>query len=344
MQTTHNTILQDIEIKPKIGFVGVGWIGLNRLQAIKKENIITVDAIADTDTDKLNQAATAVPEAKVYSAIEDILTEKPQGVVIATPSATHAELSVKALESGAAVFCQKPLGRTASETQMVVDTAKKNNKLLGVDFSYRFTRGMQKIYQLAQSGALGNIYAANLVFHNAYGPDKDWFYKPELSGGGCVIDLGSHLIDLAMWILDFPAISNVSSSLFAQGKPILKPETETEDYAVANIVTEKGTHIQLSCSWNLHTGQDALIEATFFGTKGGATFRNVNGSFYDFETFRNYNKTKRELLDSPPDKWGGKAAINWSERLANHEGFNQEAFEFIKVAEVIDMIYKRNTL
>ncbi len=330
------------QTKPKIGFIGVGWIGLNRMNAMLKENLITVDYIADSSEESLLKAQQAVPDASLYLTLNEVLDEEPDGIVIATPSAMHASQAIAALEKGISVFCQKPLARTAQETSLVVSAAEKSGKLLGVDFSYRFTEGMQKINQLIKSKAFGKIFAVNLVFHNAYGPDKEWFYKPELSGGGCVIDLGSHLIDLALWILDFPEVSNVSSSLFSGGKPIAIPETETEDFAIANIETKTGTTIQLACSWNLQAGQDAVIEATFYGTEGGAAFRNIDGSFFHFEAYKFHLKTKREILTSQtPDDWGGRAATDWARKLSKGEGFNAEAHQFVKVAEVIDRIYKR---
>jgi predicted dehydrogenase len=342
MYNEQNEVITQTQTKPNIGFIGVGWIGLNRLNAMLKENLITVGSIADASEESLLKAQQVVPDASLYLTLSEVLEEKPEGIVIATPSAFHASQAISALENGVSVFCQKPLARTARETEMVVNAAEKSDKLLGVDFSYRFTEGMQKINQLIKSEAFGEIFAINLVFHNAYGPDKEWFYKPELSGGGCVIDLGSHLIDLALWILDFPEITNVSSSLFSGGKPIALPETETEDFAIATMETVNGTAIQLACSWNLQAGQDAVIEATFYGTKGGATFRNIDGSFFHFEAYKFHQKTKKELLTSQaPDDWGGRAAITWARQLGKGEGFNKEAYQFVKVAEVIDRIYKR---
>lgn len=341
MDLIEKPVLNETQLKPRVGFLGVGWIGLNRMNAIREQTRIKIEAIADIEPGNLEQAKSSAPDATLCYFIEELLQENLNGVVIATPSALHASQSIYALENGASVFCQKPLGRTAKETREVVETAQKHNRLLGVDFSYRFTEGMQKIYHLIQSGAFGNIYAVNLIFHNAYGPDKKWFYDPELSGGGCVIDLGSHLIDLALWALNFPSIEKVTSSLFSQGKILRTPKKETEDYAVAAITTDEGTAINLSCSWNLHAGQDAIIEASFYGSAGGAFFRNVNGSFYHFEAFRSISKTSREQLSNPPDSWGGKAAIDWANRLTRGEGFNKSAFEFIQVAEIIDRIYNR---
>src|SRR5439155_24356843 len=135
-------------------------------------------------------------------------------------------------------FCQKPLGRDAGEVEAVIAAARAADRLLGVDLSYRWTAGMRAVRDLVRSGALGEIYAADLVFHNAYGPDKPWFYDPALSGGGCMMDLGVHLVDLALWTLDFPEASDVSGRLFAGGAPLRDRATQVEDYAVATVGLE----------------------------------------------------------------------------------------------------------
>jgi predicted dehydrogenase len=206
--------------RPRLGFLGVGWIGRHRMQAILRTDIVEIVAIADPSAEMVAEAGLLAPDAKLMTTLDDLLSEGLDGIVIATPSAMHAEQSIRALEKGVAVFCQKPLGRTTAEVQAVVDVAEAANCLLGVDFSYRFTEGMRRIRDIIRSGELGRIYAADLVFHNAYGPDKSWFYDPALSGGGCVMDLGVHLVDLALWSLDFPGMSSVSSKLFAAGEPV----------------------------------------------------------------------------------------------------------------------------
>jgi predicted dehydrogenase len=261
-------------------------------------------------------------------------------VVIATPSALHADQAAAALERGAAVFCQKPLGRTAAETAWVVDAAKRADRLLGVDLSYRFLEGARRVRELIQSGELGSIYAADLVFHNAYGPDKPWFYDPVLSGGGCVIDLGIHLVDLALWTLDPERVIGISSRLFSKGAPLSDNPAVVEDYAIAELDFQNGAAVRLACSWNLPAGCDAVISASFYGTRGGARLTNVGGSFFDF-TAERFRGTAREPLASPPEDWGGRAAIDWASRLAQGEGFDPAAERLIEVAVLIDTIYGR---
>jgi predicted dehydrogenase len=299
--------------RPRLGFLGLGWAGRSRLQAIVSADAGEVGAVADP----------ALPEA--LDTLDDLLELGLDGIVIATPSALHAEQAVEALEHGLAVFCQKPLGCSAVEARGVVDAARRADQLLGVDLSYRFARAFKVARDVVRDGEVGEIVAAELVFHNAYGPDKAWCFDPELAGGGCVIDLGVHLADLAVWILDLNPVE-VRSRL--RGRPI-------EQLATAEL-----DHVRLACSWNLHAGRDAIIEAHFHGTQGGVSVRNVDGSFYDFrcELLRG---TTTEILVSPPDDWPGRAAVEWTRRVAAGEGFDPAAEEHVRVAAILDRIYGR---
>ncbi|MGE5501621.1 MAG: Gfo/Idh/MocA family protein [Ignavibacteriales bacterium] len=325
--------------RPRVGFLGVGWIGRHRMEAIVNTGAVDVAAIADPSPEMAAEAARLAPGAEVVPNLDSLLDTGLDGVVIATPSALHAEQSIQALERGVAVFCQKPLGRTAREVRAVVDAAKAADRLLAVDLSYRFTEGMRRIRETVRAGELGKVFAVDLVFHNAYGPDRAWFYDPALSGGGCVMDLGVHLVDLALWTLDFPKVRGVTSRLLSGGEP-LSGHDKVEDYAVATLELETGAVVQLACSWRLQAGCEAIISASFYGTGGGAALKNVGGSFYDFEAAR-YRGTAPETLASPPDEWGGRAAADWARRLAAGERFDPTAERLVDVAEVLDRIYGR---
>jgi predicted dehydrogenase len=325
---------------PRLGFLGVGWIGRHRMEAIARSGVAEVAVVADAAPSAAAAGAEAAPGALVADSLDAILDVGVDGVVLATPSALHADEAIAALERGVAVFCQKPLARTGPETRRVVDAARAADRLLGVDLSYRFTAGAQAIRELVRSGELGDVYAIDLVFHNAYGPDKPWFYDPELSGGGCVIDLGIHLVDLALWTLGFPRVDGVTSRLFSRGTPLGARRDVVEDYAVARLDLAGGTVAQLACSWNLPAGCDAVIGASFYGTRGGAALRNVDGSFYDLVAER-FHGTRRETLSAPPDQWGGRAAVAWARRLAAGERYDPEIERLIEVAQALDAIYGR---
>ncbi|HET7896235.1 MAG TPA: Gfo/Idh/MocA family oxidoreductase [Flavisolibacter sp.] len=327
--------------KPKLAFAGVGWIGRHRLQMAVESNLADIAMITDPSAECMAEAMKLAPTAKTSSLFEQAISDSEvDGVVIATPGALHREQAVAAFESGKAVFCQKPLGRNADEVRAVVVAAKKANKLLGADFSYRYTAAFQAILPIIQSGELGNIFAIDLKFHNAYGPDKPWFYDKKLSGGGCVLDLGIHLIDLLLFALDFPEVDSVNSRLYTKGN-LLKTTNEVEDYANVQLTLNNEINANLACSWSLQAGCEAVIEASFYGTKGGVALKNINGSFYDFEAVR-YWGTKTESLVQPPDAWGGRALVNWIEKLSTNPDYNSEADNFIASAEVLDRIYGKH--
>jgi len=330
--------------RPRLGFLGTGWIGRNRLEAVVNADIADVVAISDPSEEMTSAARALAPEADVRGGIDELLEIGLDGLVVATPSALHAEQSCRALEAGIPVFCQKPLGRNAREVRKVVSAAKRANKLLMVDFSYRYIDGARTIRDLARNGEFGEIFAADLKFHNAYGPDKPWFFDRKLSGGGCLIDLGVHLVDLLLWTLDFPAVYEVSGHLRSKGRRLDDKSRQVEDYACGEFQAGDCL-VQLACSWNLNAGRDAVIEASIYGTKGGAKLSNVDGSFFDFKAERFEGTSRGLLTDSTSDadwNWGGRAIVDWATRLAAGDtSFDREAERFVTVASVLDQMYGR---
>lgn len=325
-------------VRPRLGFLGVGWIGHHRMMAIAAAGCAEIAAIADPAEAMVQQAAAHAPDAALGATLDDLLALDLDGLVIATPSAQHAREAVAALERGLAVFCQKPLGRNAAEVRAVVQAARAADRLLGVDLSYRHTAALQAMRPIVRAGELGEIFAVDLVFHNAYGPQKAWFHDPEQSGGGCVLDLGIHLVDAALWLLETSVIS-VNSRLFRQEKRLRRRGEACEDYATARLDLASGAVVDLRCSWGLHAGCGAVIEAAFYGTRGSVALRNVNGSFFDFVAERRTG-TARETLAAPPDDWGGRAAVDWARQLAAGRRYDPAVERLIGVAETLDAIYE----
>src|SRR5690606_24532922 len=137
-----------------------------------------------------------------------------------------------------------------------------------------------------------------------------WYYHPRLAGGGCLIDLGVHLADLTLWMLDAASARASSAALFSEGRPLESGSSRAEDYAAATLIVEGGAHATLTCSWRLSAGADAVISANFYGTAGGVSVRNLGGSFWDFETLHLEGRQARRL-GGAPDDWGGRAILGW---------------------------------
>jgi predicted dehydrogenase len=320
----------------RLGFLGTGWIGRSRMEAMLATGGVSEAVICDPNEEMAREALALAPTAQWVGSFRELLAMKPDGVIIATPSALHAEQCIAALKASAAVFCQKPLARNAGEVTAVLDAARRADRLLAVDLSYRHTAAMRAIRERVRGGELGRVFAADLVFHNAYGPQSAWFWDRELSGGGCLIDLGVHLVDLALWLLDFPEVIDARAVLMRDGRAARADEVE--DYAVGELTLADGVSVRLACSWNLNAGQDAMISARFFGTRAGAEMRNEGGSFFDFSADLLRGR-ERERLASPPDAWGGRAAVDWLRQLRDGARFEASTRGLLETAEALDALY-----
>lgn len=171
-QTTETPTTETSDKKPKIGCLGVGWIGRHRMERVIDSGAAEVVAVCDPSKEAIDEALETAPDAEVAGSLDWMLGMDLDAVMIATPSAMHAEQSIRALSAGKAVFCQKPLARDAEETRRVVSAAKEVDRLLGVDFSYRHTEAMQQIAPIIEDGELGDIYAVDLVFTTPTAPTR----------------------------------------------------------------------------------------------------------------------------------------------------------------------------
>jgi predicted dehydrogenase len=328
------------ESLPQLGFLGVGWIGRHRMEAVQRAGAARVTAVADLDPRAAHEAAIAVDCKNICHDLEAMLDSDLDGVVIATPTALHAAQARQALERGLPVFCQKPLARTAAECRELVELARSVDVPLGVDMSYRHVRAVEEALESLRAGAIGRPHAAELVFHNAYGPDKAWVRDPQIAGGGAMIDLGCHLIDLARLFLGELEPVSVHADLFAAGQRLDADSGQVEDLALAQVSLADGRALRIACSWWLPAGTDAVIEASFIGDGGALSIRNIDGSFYDLEALL-IDGRRAQRLAGPPDEWGGRALIAWAQRLVAEPAFDEDVEQLIQVAELIDRIYGR---
>ena len=323
--------------RPRLGFLGVGWIGCNRLESLRNSNLVEIAAVADPSAENRSQACRIAPEARQCAGLEELLRMPLDGLVIATPSAQHADQACMALEAGLPVFCQKPLALNAASAREVIACARRNDRLLGVDLSYRYLKGIDRLRNMVNGGSIGKIFAVDLVFHNAYGPDKPWYYDAGAAGGGCVMDLGTHLVDLMLWFLNYPPLVHVNSHLYADGEPLGSGHA-VENFAAVQILLQGGVTARLACSWHLHAGREAEIKVVFYGTRGGVCIRNIEGSFYRFQA-EHFTGTRREIIAPESPDWWGAAAVDWAATLCRAKQYDARIESMVAVAEMLDAIY-----
>lgn len=318
---------------PRLGFLGVGWIGRHRMEALVREDLAQVAAAADPQPQALEAVAELAPQAELTEDVEALFECDLDAVVIATPTALHAEQATAALERGLAVFCQKPLARDAGETDRVLTAAREADRLLGVDLPYRHVEALRAAQRVVDEGEIGLIHSLDLVFHNADGPSKPWSTDPRLAGGGCLIDLGAHLVDLALWLTGATEFEvETARALALQGH-------EVEDNATAELILgDAEVRARLACSWFQPSGGECAFECTAWGTDGAVSVRNVGGSPYDFRAELRRG-TAAETLVEPPDAWGGRAIASWATRLAHDRGYDPAAADLGLPARILDAVY-----
>jgi predicted dehydrogenase len=325
-----------------LGFLGVGWIGRQRMEAVCATGAARPVVAADPDPAARAAATAALPGLATAADLDELLRHPIDGLVIASPSALHAEQAMMALERGIAVFCQKPLARDAAETGRVVRAAADADRRLGVDLSYRWLQATRAARAAIADGQLGDVFAVDLTFHNAYGPDKPWFSDRRLSGGGCLIDLGTHLIDLALWLTGGRSLDVQAAQVLRQGAPLDLTATPAavEDFALAHLLIDGRISARLACSWWEPVGADCEISVTVRGSAGAFVIHNVGGSFVDFAADRLHGRT-RQAVCAPPDDWGARALAAWAVELAANPTYDPEVESALTVAEGLDAIYAR---
>lgn len=328
-----------VRARPRLGFAGLGWIGGQRMRTLAGSGVAHAAAVCEPDASRLDAACAELACAPaVCPSFEELIAQPLDGIVIATPNALHEAQARAALARGLPVFCQKPLALSRAGIERLVALAQEKGVALGVDWSYRCLAGMRELRRRIQDGAIGDVVAAELCFHNAYGPDAAWYYDVERSGGGCLLDLGCHLLDLCHWLLGLSGADDVHARCFHAGRRLEPPVQAAEDCVLAAIEYSSGARVHLACSWRAAAGRGAVIGCRAFGTRGGAEIANVGGSFYDFEVAITRG-TERELLGAPPDAWPGRALIEWAHALPGSGAGELDGLA--ETAGVIDRIYGR---
>ncbi len=290
------------------GSAGRGW------KRSPRPGCAEVAAIADP----------ALPDA--LDSLDDLLELDLDGIVIATPSALHAEQAIAALERGLAVFCQKPLGRTAAETRAVVEAARRADRLLAVDLSYRHAEAFRAA-RAAVAGRSASSSAPTSSSTTPTAPTSRGSTTRRSPGGGCVIDLGIHLVDLAVWILDLDPVDVGAGSW---GEPV-------ERFATAEL-----DRVRLACSWNLHAGRDAVDRGVVLRHRRRRVGRRTSTARSTTSAASASAGRRARRSSTPPDEWLGPRRRRVGAPARGGRALRRAAAdELVRVAEILDRIYAR---
>ena len=277
----------------RLGIIGAGTIGEVHAKAFTAIGQ-TVAAVADVNLSTASKLADEYDGAKAYADPQQLIAnEDVDAVVIGVPNRWHKELAVAAMQAGKDVLLEKPMGLNATECQEINDVASATGRILQVGMVYRFSTVGQGARAVVDSGDLGEIYHAKAHLYRRRGVPGlgGWFTTKALSGGGPLIDLGVHIVDMICWLIDFPKPQRVSGKTYSYfgrrmkdytyegmwaGPPKLDGTCDVEDSAHAMIHFEGGATLDLQVSWAINmpgVGEKDKTMLGLFGDQGGLTFQ-----------------------------------------------------------------------
>ncbi len=259
----------------RVAVVGLGWPGMRHLEAYLKHPSAEVVAVCDANPTLLAAVQRQHQIELGFENLESLLAlDGLEAVSICTPNFLHEPMVCAALAAGKHVLCEKPLAATLEQGERIAATARASDRVCMVGFSRRYRDDSRTVKALVESGELGEIYHARTGWlRRRFNPSvRGWFLSKALSGGGPLIDLGVHMLDLALWLMGSPKAVSVSGAVsyrfgerLGRGAPV-----DVEDLASAYVRLDNGAVIILETSWYSFSGATDHIFCELLGTRGGA--------------------------------------------------------------------------
>lgn len=268
--------------KVKVAVIGMG-VGMAHARGYLANPHAELVAVCDANPARLKERGDqlGVPPERQFEQVSDVLALPDlDAVSIGLPNALHAPVALEAFAAGKHVLCEKPLAANAAEAQQMVDAAAAAGRHLMVCFNYRFREDARWLKALQNDGKLGSVYYARAGWLRCAGiPGAGgWFTNKGLAGGGPLIDLGVHVLDLTLWLMGYPqpvSASGAAYSIFGpQGKKSFGAygtgAFEVEDLAAGFVRFANGASLQIETSWASHTrpNRDEYF-LTLYGDQGG---------------------------------------------------------------------------
>lgn len=336
--------------KVRVGIIGVR-IGQAHLKGYNKVPEAEVVALCDLDAAKAQQVAndTGVPDAAIFTDYRKMLEEAElDAVSVCLPNFLHRPVSLDCLQAGKHIICEKPLAITGADAQAIADAAVAANKKCMVAQVNRFRPDSIHLRNLIASGELGRPYYAHTGWLRKRGIPGygGWFTTKELSGGGPLIDIGVHLLDIAWWLCGCPKPISATGVTYAEFGPRGKGlggwgqkaegTFDVEDLAVAFLRFENGLTVNLEVSWAIHNERDRQW-CQIFGTEGGCDWGNEANVYREQEQDDIPGNGKIEAGKGDP--WQGEMA-HFIDCILNDKTPDPDANQGVTMMKMLDAIYQ----
>lgn len=340
--------------KIKIGFIGTGTISNFHARGYNKLDNVEIYAACDLNRERAEDFAQKYGAKHVFTDYNEMLKlSEIDAISICTWNNAHAPATIAALKAGKHVLCEKPPAMNTAEAKEMARVAEETGKLLMIGFVRRFGKNTQVLKNFIDNGYFGDIYYANTKCIRRYGNPGGWFANSKRSGGGPLIDLGVHMIDLVKFLMGKPKAITVTGSVYNKigARPYLKGTdkyisadsndsySDVEDFTAAMIKFENGATLTVETSFDHHIKEEQLT-LEIYGSKAGAImepkleiFTEVNGYLTDMtpkyacssEAFsENFENETRHFID---------CIVNGTECLNTPD-------DGVEIMKIIDAIYE----
>ncbi|GIV76051.1 MAG: oxidoreductase [Litorilinea sp.] len=299
----------------RVAFIGAGSIvQRGHIPAFQRLPNVEAVAVCDVNQERARQVAESTGIGQVFSDYQEMLAQvQPDITVVATPNVFHKPMALAALEAGSHVLCEKPLALTYADAQEMMDRAAEKGLVLTVGTHFRWSAPMQACKAHVDAGFFGEIYAVRTLWQRRAGIPGygSWFTNKDLAGGGCLLDIGVHALDRALYLMGYPQPVTVSGTLFAKfgprgqglggwGSDIFQPGAgarfDVDDMAWAFVRFDNGSVLQFQVAWASHYPEQFFTE--LFGTEGGAYVGNRD----DVELYTTLNGQQVQIQVQVPQE------------------------------------------
>jgi predicted dehydrogenase len=273
----------------RVALIGAGAIAVHSAKALLAIPGVTIPVVCDTSLARATELAATTGGRAVTIPAEVFAANDVDAVTIAVPNAFHASLAIAALEAGKHVFLDKPFALNAAEAERVIAVAARSGKVFCLGMNQRFAEPARRMKALVDSGRLGEVYHLKAFWQRRWGIPKlgTWFGQKALAGGGGLLDIGVHMLDLGLYTINDFAASAVLGATYTKfgnrglgeggwGKSDAKQDTvfDVDDFASAFIRLKSGRSLTLDATWAAMQETDARHGIQVFGSEGGAILEN----------------------------------------------------------------------
>ncbi len=346
--------------KVKVGIVGCGGIANGKhMPSLKKLDNAEMVAFCDIILERAQNAAAeyGAEGARVYSDYNEMLrSEKLDAVHVCTPNNLHAPVSVAAMEAGCHVMCEKPMAKTVAQAQEMLDAQKRTGKKLTIGYQNRFVPEQRYLHEACENGDLGEIYYAEAeAIRRRAVPTWGVFIDEEAQGGGPLIDIGTHALDLTLWHMGNYDVKSVKGAVHKK----LSDQTRTgnawgdwdiekytaEDSAFGFVTMKNGATIIVKSSWAINLAESREAMCVLAGTKAGADCHDglrINSVKYGRQIIEKVacNADSVAFYDGQTDLAPDLEAKQWIDAVINDTEPLVKPEEAFMVTRILEAIYE----